>query len=150
MAHTGDSGDHGHHIIPFRVLMGTFGALIILTVLTVVAGVYDLGAIDVPVKVGIATVKAALVVTIFMALWWDNPVNTLTFAVGTIFVFIFMIVTLFDTAFRGDLDFTERGTIMEEEIERERLMERDPETVEVAPGDVENGENDENGEDEME
>lgn len=116
--------------------MGTFGILIILTILTVVAGLYDLGAIDVPVKIAIATSKAGLVVAVFMALWWDNPVNTLTFAIGVIFVLIFMVFTLFDTAFRGDLDFTEPGTVTEQEMERERLMERDPEAgeIEVAPG----------------
>jgi len=71
-AHTGDHSEHGdHHVLPLWLLIGTWVVLMILTVLTVTAAQYDLGAFDLPVAMGIATVKATLVLMIFMHLGFD-------------------------------------------------------------------------------
>lgn len=136
MANSDGHADHSHHIIPFRTLLNVFLALVALTVLTVAAAWFDLGPLEVPVALGIATVKATLVVMFFMALKYDKPVNTLAFIIGTTFVGVFLIFTLFDTVFRGDLGNVGARTISEEEAELERLRERepDPEQLQVAPG----------------
>ena len=80
-----------HHIIPFKVLSGVFGALIVLTVLTVAVAQIDLGVLEIPVALGIAIAKSALVVMFFMALKYDKPVNSMVFTVGTVFVVVFLV-----------------------------------------------------------
>lgn len=116
---------HDHHIIPKSTLLKVFGALIVLTVVTYAVAQVDLGPLDIPVAIGIASVKAGLVVAIFMALKYDNPVNAMTFSVGTIFVVVFITFTLFDTAFRGDLGNVSSRTKTEIDQQREQAQEAD-------------------------
>jgi cytochrome c oxidase subunit 4 len=136
----------GHHIIPQRVLLGVFGSLIVLTGVTYGLAQINLGVLEVPVALAIASTKAVLVVMYFMALKYDNPVNTLTFAVGVIFVGIFITFTLFDTAFRGDIGNVSEQTVREIQREEEELQRRQealtPEQLRVAPADFENAEPD--------
>ncbi len=141
MAHAeGNAENHGHHIIPFKVLLAVFLGLVALTVLTVAVARVDLGPLNVPVALGIAGLKATLVVLFFMALKYDKPVNSMVFSIGTVFVVIFVVFTLFDTAFRGDLGNVSPLTIEEEERQLEELRQRDPdpEDLRVAPADFDN------------
>ncbi len=109
----GDSGHTAHHIIPVRVLATVFGVLIALTVTTVITARIDLGALNVPLALAIAASKAALVVAVFMALRYDNRVNALVFFIGSIFVIVFLALTLSDTALRGALGMTDAGAMTE-------------------------------------
>ena len=129
---------HGHHIIPISTLLKVFGGLLALTGITVSLSPLDLGMFEVPVALGLASAKATLVVMIFMALKYDNPVNTLTFSVGVLFVIVFLSFTLLDTAFRGDMDNVDRLTVEERERLNEELQESDvdAEDLQVAPGDM--------------
>lgn len=115
-----------HHITPIKTLVQVIVALFALTVLTVVTSRMDLGGLDVPVALAIALTKGALVVSVFMALKYDNKVNAVVFGVGALFVVVFLVFTLLDTAFRGDLSNTTKGTIMEQEAAEEALLEREP------------------------
>jgi len=108
-----------------------FGALVMLTLITVFSAQIDLGPFNVPLALAIALTKAALVVGIFMALHWDNKVNAAVLAVGIMFVVVFISITLFDTAFRGDLSNTTEGTISEIQAEEEALKEREPNASEI-------------------
>lgn len=130
---------HDHHIIPKSVLLQVFGALIVLTGITYGVAQIDLGPLNVPVAILIAAVKATLVVMFFMALKYDNPVNTLTFTMGVIFVVVFITFTLFDTAFRGDLTNVDAQTKTEVDRQREEAMQRQEqipeEQLRVAPAD---------------
>jgi len=132
---------HDHHIIPLPVLLKVFGSLIVLTGITYGVAQIPLGPLDVPVAIAIAAVKATLVVLFFMALKYDNPVNTLTFTVGTIFVLVFITFTLFDTAFRGDLgNVSERTKAEIDRAEEEAMQQQEQipaEQLRVAPGDYE-------------
>ncbi len=120
------SSQHGHHVIPKKVLFTVFGALVFLTILTAVTAEYvDIGALNVPLALAIAGSKAGLVVTFFMALKYDNKVNTLVFMFGGVFAVVFLTFTLFDTAFRGDLGNVGEQTISE--IERREAVERERE-----------------------
>jgi cytochrome c oxidase subunit IV len=116
---------HGHHISSTRTLATVFGGLVSLTILTVVTSRMELGALNVPLAMVIAGIKAMLVVGFFMALKYDNRVNALVFAVGALFVVVFLSLTLLDTAFRGDLPNTTKGTIMEQEAADEALRSGD-------------------------
>ena len=98
---------HGHHIIPIRTLGIVFGALLFLTVITVITSQVDLGVLNVPLALAIAGSKAVLVALIFMALKYDNKVNLLTVTLGVVFVVVFLALTMADTEFRGRLGITE-------------------------------------------
>lgn len=102
---------HGHHhIIPLRTLALVFGALLFLTVFTVITAQIDLGVLNIPLALSIAGTKAILVVLIFMALKYDNKVNLLTVVLGVVFVIVFLALTLADTQLRGELGITEPNT----------------------------------------
>jgi cytochrome c oxidase subunit 4 len=119
------------------VLLKVFGGLIVLTILTVAVTYVPLGPLGVPVAIGIATMKASLVVLFFMHLKYDNPVNALTFTIGTIFVIVFVTITLLDTAFRGDLGNVNQRTVQEIQAQEERIQAQDvpAESLRVAPAD---------------
>lgn len=138
------ASQHGHHVIPKKTLYKVFGALVALTILTGITAEYvDLGALNVPLALAIAGSKAVLVATFFMALKYDNKVNTLVFMLGIVFVGVFLIFTLFDTVFRGDLGNVGSETISEIERLESSMREQEgrheegttPETV--SNGDVE-------------
>jgi len=117
---------HEHHVTPIKTLALVLAALMSLTVLTVAASRVHMGFLNVPIAVGIAMVKASLVVTFFMALKWDNKVNALVLMIGVIFVVVFLSFTLFDTAFRGDLDNVDSKTIGEEQRAADLLLGKTP------------------------
>jgi cytochrome c oxidase subunit 4 len=133
------SDDGHHHVLPKATLFKVFGALIVLTIITVAVAYVPLGPLNVPVAIAIAAAKATLVVLFFMALKYDNPVNALTFTIGIIMVVVFITFTMFDTAFRGDLGSVTPQTVEEiqkEQEEAQRQQEQiDPEDLRVAPAD---------------
>jgi cytochrome c oxidase subunit 4 len=132
----------GPHIVPKSVLFRVFGGLIALTILTVAVAYVPLGPLDVAVAIGIAVAKSSLVVLYFMHLKYDNPVNALTFTIGTIFVVVFVVITLLDTAFRGDLDNVSSQTVQQIRAEEEAAQEGPEavpaESLRIAPGDYPN------------
>jgi cytochrome c oxidase subunit IV len=71
MAHSADHADHvghapAHHQAPLVMYFLVFFGLMIFTVLTVVASRYDLGNLNTPIALGIAVIKATLVILWFM------------------------------------------------------------------------------------
>lgn len=97
---TGHEG-HDHHVLPFSVYMGIYGALLVLTVLTVMVSFWDLGPMSLPAAMFVASIKAALVVGFFMHLRYDNRFFTLIFACTVFFMILFFSFTLFDLGARG-------------------------------------------------
>lgn len=81
-------GEHnkGHFIIPFSVLRNVCFALLILTILTVVAARMHLGVFAAPVAFLIAFVKAMLVMMYFMGLKYDEKLNRIIFSLGFAFL----------------------------------------------------------------
>jgi cytochrome c oxidase subunit IV len=55
-----------HHIVSPKIYLAIFFALMIGTILTVYAAFHDLGQWNIVVALGIATIKASLVVLFFM------------------------------------------------------------------------------------
>jgi cytochrome c oxidase subunit IV len=99
-AHDGRDHDDGKvhsHISPFNFYLGIFGALIVLTCLTVGVSYVHLGALNLAVAIAIASVKAALVVTFFMHLRHDNTLNSVIFICGLLFIGVFFAYTMNDT-----------------------------------------------------
>lgn len=126
------SHDHGHHIVPVKMLYGVIAALVFLTILTVVLAQFHFGALEVPIALGIALLKAGLVVSIFMALKWDNKVNATILAVGVLFVLVFISFILIDTEFRGDLSNTTEGTIMDQQRMEQTMEGREPDRSDIS------------------
>ncbi len=92
------------HVLPMKMLIGTFVALLALTALTVLTGKMDLYGFDLGIAMFIATIKAGLVAFIFMHLKWDRPFNGYIFLVAVLFVGMFLALTLTDTdAYQGDV-----------------------------------------------
>ena len=102
--HAADEHHGTAHVMPVKVLVGVFLALIALTVLTVAATLVPTGAFEIWISLGIATVKASLVAAYFMHLRYDNPVNALIFVFGLFFVALFLGFVLMDShQYQSDL-----------------------------------------------
>lgn len=110
-------GDHGHghhggpdhvpHVLPLKVYFATFGALLFLTFITVVASRFDFGPANLFIAIAIAMVKATVVAAIFMHLKYDLRFHALTLGSSLVFLSIFVGFTMFDTNYRGRADATE-------------------------------------------
>lgn len=83
---------------------GVFFALVALTVLTVVLAGYDFGELNLVVTLLIAGSKAALVLTIFMHLAFDNKFFGVIIATSLVFLALFILFPMLDMQTRGDLD----------------------------------------------
>lgn len=95
--------NHNHHILPDRTAIGVGAALLFLTVVTVwIAGV-DLGRMNFPVAMLVATIKGSLVALIFMNLKHDTKENGMIFLTSFLFLAIFIVLTGTDLFFRGDV-----------------------------------------------
>lgn len=84
-------GSNGHHIIPLKTYLGVFWALIVLTVITVLAAQFDFGALNTVVAMAIASVKAFFVLAYFMHLKYDDRV----YLVGFLSAIFFLVVMYF-------------------------------------------------------
>lgn len=90
-------GNHHPHVVPLKLLFGVIGALFCLTFLTVAASWVDLGAMNVPLALLIATIKGTLVAAFFMHLRWDKPFNSIVLALSIGFLILFLGITTMDT-----------------------------------------------------
>ena len=85
-----------HHVIPKKIYYAIFGILMLCTYLTVQIAFFDLGELNTVAALGIAALKATLVVLFFMHLKYSTR---LTWAVvaGSIFWFgILLTLTMSD------------------------------------------------------
>ena len=89
--------EHHSHAMPLSILIPTFVALIVLTIVTVTASKLSLGAAEIWVAMGIATVKAALVALYFMHLRYDKPFNAMLILFSLVFAAIFVGLALVDS-----------------------------------------------------
>ncbi|PKD44198.1 cytochrome C oxidase subunit IV family protein [Rhodohalobacter barkolensis] len=93
----------GHHISSAKFLWGIAIALFFLTFVTVAVTWIEIpDPWNVVVAIGIAIVKALLVLLFFMNLYWDSKFNSLLFVFSIIFFLLLIGITLLDTLFRID------------------------------------------------
>ena len=64
--------EHHHHIAPVKYYVGTFGALLALTILTVAVAQFDFSEWNIIIAMIVAVSKASLVLMFFMGLLWDK------------------------------------------------------------------------------
>lgn len=91
------------HVSPVSLYLTIFGALIVLTVVTVGAAYLDLGRFNFAVATLIAGFKASLVVWFFMHVKYQSDLTKLTVATGLFFLAILLGMSLIDYVSR---DFT--------------------------------------------
>lgn len=102
------SDNHHHYVTPLPVLIGTFLALVGLTVFTVWQATQDIvefGRFEVALTLLIATAKAALVALLFMQLAHDKPLNSVILVSSLLFVALFLSFSLMDRhEYRPDVE----------------------------------------------
>ena len=98
---SGSSAGGGHHVVPLRVYLAIFAALLVLTGATVAVAKLDLGALNNVVALGIATVKAVLVVLWFMHVKYSSRLTWVFVAAGFFWLFLLIAGTMQDYVGRG-------------------------------------------------
>lgn len=86
------------HVVPMRVLLAVWVALVALTWVTVAATSFDFGSANLWIALVIATVKGSLVALYFMHLRWDKPFNAIVFVSALAFVMLFVGFAMMDSA----------------------------------------------------
>ena len=102
---THESGydDHTHsdmgHVASKRVLLGTWGTLMVLTVVTVTASRIDFGASELNLLIAmvIAVIKATLVCLFFMHLKYDKLFHSVVFVSAILLATLFVSFALMDS-----------------------------------------------------
>ena len=89
------------HISPKSTYVTIFGALMVCTILTVVAAFINLGNLNFPVAITIAVFKATLVVLFFMHVKYASKLTKLIVGVAFFFLGILLSLTFADYLSRG-------------------------------------------------
>ena len=95
-----DDHDHGlAHVAAIKVLLGTGGTLLFLTIVTVISSKIDFGgaSINLAIAMVIAVTKATLVVLFFMHLRYDRLFHSVVFVSALLAASLFVGFTLMDT-----------------------------------------------------
>jgi cytochrome c oxidase subunit 4 len=124
-AHRGQDHASGHdasshHISPVSTYLAVYAALLVMTALTVIVSIADLGPISIYAAMGIAVVKATAVALYFMHLKYDEKLNSLVLASSVVFLALFFGFTM--------LDLTTRGSILPDTdnfVMKPELLEKD-------------------------
>ncbi len=98
-----DSSGHApkHDVMGLPIYFGVFLALIVLTFLTVLVSRYDLGLLNTPIALGIAVVKAALVVLFFMHVIHSSRLTWVVIISSFLWLGVLFVLTLADYLTRG-------------------------------------------------
>ena len=99
-----ESHDHAHDALPLPLYYKVFGALIVLTVLTVAVSYMGLGAASIYVAIFVALIKSGLVVGYFMHLKYDDRLFSVVGVVVVLFVITFFGLTFADIATRDAIN----------------------------------------------
>ncbi|MCX6833457.1 MAG: cytochrome C oxidase subunit IV family protein [candidate division Zixibacteria bacterium] len=91
------TGIQAPHILPVQLYLGVGAALLFLTVVTVIVSQIPLGGWNLVVALAIASIKALLVVSFFMHLYYDHKLYFIIFSIGVLTLSVFIVLTMFDT-----------------------------------------------------
>ena len=89
------------HVVPVRTYLVIFGALLVLTAVTVFAAFQDFGVLNTPIALTIAVFKATLVILYFMHVRTSSRLTWLFVGAGFFWLVILLAFTLADYASRG-------------------------------------------------
>jgi cytochrome c oxidase subunit 4 len=91
------------HIVSRKIYFAIFGALMVLTVITVLVARVDLGALNNIVALTIAVIKATLVVLYFMHVRYSSRLTWVFVLAGVFWLGILIALTLSDYLTRDGL-----------------------------------------------
>ncbi len=89
------------HVSPKSTYYTIFGALMVLTAVTVGVAFLNLGALNFPVAIAIAITKASLVVMFFMHAKYASRLTQMFVGTAFFFLFILLALTMTDYLSRG-------------------------------------------------
>lgn len=89
------------HVSPKSTYYSIFLALMVLSAVTVGAAYVNLGSLNFPVALAIATFKATLVVLFFMHVKYSSHLTKLVVVTSLFFLFILLAETMMDFATRS-------------------------------------------------
>lgn len=90
------SHSHAHHVLPIRTYVVIVSLLFMLTALTVTAAFVHIGHLNTPIALGIAVVKASLVVLFFMHVRYNTPLMWVFAGAGFFWLMIMFALTMQD------------------------------------------------------
>ncbi|HEX8455767.1 MAG TPA: cytochrome C oxidase subunit IV family protein [Pyrinomonadaceae bacterium] len=93
------------HIVSKKLYFVIFGALIVLTVITVAVAYVDLGPLNTPIALAIAVTKAMLVVLYFMHVRYSSRLTWVVVAGGFLWLIIMVGLIMSDYLSRGFLTY---------------------------------------------
>jgi cytochrome c oxidase subunit 4 len=89
------------HVSPKRIYYTIFGALMVLTIITITVAFVNLGMLNFPIALTIAITKATLVILYFMHLKYSSHLTKLIVASAFFFLIVLFGLTLTDYLSRG-------------------------------------------------
>lgn len=96
----GHGEEHAHSATRYYIV---WGALIVGTILTVLTGRRDLGVMNLPLAMTIATIKASLVVLFFMHMTETPTANRIVFGASIVFAIVLIIGVFGDLWTRNEM-----------------------------------------------
>ena len=85
-----------HHVSSSAMFLSVLVALLFLTFITVAVAQFDFGSANMLIAMGIAAVKASLVIAFFMHVKWDTAINKIVFLSSFLFLSLLFVFTLAD------------------------------------------------------
>jgi len=92
--------EHTHEPVPYRTFILIWVALVILTGITIAVSRVDLGALNIWVALGVASIKSSLVIFVFMHLRQESKLFKIGLLVMLSILAIFIGMTFFDVLYR--------------------------------------------------
>jgi cytochrome c oxidase subunit IV len=113
------------HVLPVSLYLKVFGALLVLTGLTVTVSFLGLGPASLLTALSIAVVKAALVIGFFMHLRYESRFLSVVFFSSVLFLLCFFVLTIVDVRSRADVLEAESNTALEvDRADAARVLQR--------------------------
>lgn len=105
--------EHGdHHVLPLWIYFAVYGALLVLTFITVGVSYLNLGSSAIVAALVVAIIKASLVAGYFMHLRYDDRFNSVIFVASILFVLLFFSFTFIDLTSRGLINPVEDNFVL--------------------------------------
>ena len=98
---TENESSRRHHVTPPSIYYTIFGALIVLTAITVAVAYVDLGWLSTPVAILIAGIKASLVILYFMHVRWSTHLTWVIVIGSVLWLGVLFVLTFADYFSRG-------------------------------------------------
>ena len=89
------------HVVPFKIYAVIFATLLLLTLVTVDVAFYNVGLMNLPIALAVATTKATLVILYFMHVRYQPPLIAVFAAAGFVWLLLLLTFTLSDFLTRG-------------------------------------------------